>query len=531
MTNFTLNNLATQLTFDFMLNFHVELTSEEQALMILFENLDYSGFGNKAGRPEKISPDKMMLLLVHGATNGKNSCRDLEQHVERDLFMKAVFGPDVKVDYSTISRFIKKYPQQIEDVFKQSVEKLANLGELSKTTVFQDGTKIESRAGKYTFVWKSYTETNKAKCIERIKNIISRAEKQGLISLDNSETIIKPEELLTSIINTVDEKDLFDASAKRGSGHKKNEVNDIYLKAKEEQKKLSDYNNYLSVIGADRKSMSKTDNDATFMRMKEDYMRNGQLKPAYNIQNAVDSNYVVASSISADRTDYRTAPHILKKLDLFPWRYENYCADSGYDCMDTFKALKERNIEAYVKPQNWEISKTRKYKNDIGRSFNMQYVEDGDYFICANGKKLQFKGTSRTRSKHSGPSRLYGCDRGCVSCPFRNKCIKNSKKNKYKTFEVALEHMQNQKEAYEKLLTDFGTEIRVNRSIQVEGRFAFIKQQFSMRRFRSFGKERVFTEWIIQCMAANVVQLAARIEQNKVGTPFWYHIPEGKQSA
>ena len=91
MSNNTLNNLRKQLTFDFMLDFTVELTSEEVALLTLFENLDYSGFGTRLGRKEKIEPFRMMLLLIHGAMNNRTSSRDLERHVERDLFIHTVF--------------------------------------------------------------------------------------------------------------------------------------------------------------------------------------------------------------------------------------------------------------------------------------------------------------------------------------------------------------------------------------------------------------------------------------------------------
>ena len=181
MSNDTLNSLRKQLTFDFMLDFTVELTSEEVALLTLFENLDYSAFGTRLGRKEKIEPFKMMLLLVHGAMNNRTSSRDLEKHVERDLFMKAVFGTDVHLDHSTISRFISRNPKQIEDVFRQSVEKLASLGELGKKVVFQDGTKIESRAGKYTFVWKSATEKNMEKCLFRIRKLLDEAVEVGII--------------------------------------------------------------------------------------------------------------------------------------------------------------------------------------------------------------------------------------------------------------------------------------------------------------------------------------------------------------
>ena len=169
-----------------MLDFTVELTSEEVALLTLFENLDYSGFGTRLGRKGKIEPFRMMLLLIHGAMNGRTSSRELERHVERDLFMKAVFGTDVHIDHSTISRFISRNQEQIEDIFRQSVEKLASLGELGKKVVFQDGTKIESRAGRYTFVWKSATEKNMEKCLSRIRSLLREAVDADLVQTDEA---------------------------------------------------------------------------------------------------------------------------------------------------------------------------------------------------------------------------------------------------------------------------------------------------------------------------------------------------------
>ena len=75
MSNDTLNSLRKQLTFEFMLDFTVELTSEEVALLTLFENLDYSGFGTRLGRKEKVEPFRMMILLIHGAMNNRTSSR------------------------------------------------------------------------------------------------------------------------------------------------------------------------------------------------------------------------------------------------------------------------------------------------------------------------------------------------------------------------------------------------------------------------------------------------------------------------
>ena len=521
MSNNTLNSLRKQLTFDFMLDFTVELTSEEVALLTLFENLDYCAFGTRLGRKDKIEPFRMMLLLVHGAMNNRTSSRELEKHVERDLFMKAVFGPSVHLDHSTISRFIARYPEQIEDIFRQSVEKLASLGELGKKVVFQDGTKIESRAGRYTFVWKSATEKSKEKCLARIRKLLEESVASGLVQTDGTSDS-EPEKLLASAVRTIEERGLFNPEEKRGRGHHKSRINRLKERAEAELSRLESLGKHLSLMDG-RNSLSKTDTDATFMRMKEDHMLNGQLKPAYNIQNAVDSNYIVASSISADRTDLKTAGHILRKLDLLPWKYDIYCADSGYDSLESFWELEKRGIEAYIKPQDWEISKTRSYRSDIGRSVNMTFVEKDDCFICRNGRKLSFSGL-RSNKKYPRPARVYECHWGCISCPYRQKCIRNHHQVRYKRFEVQLEHQQYQKTAFEKLSSEFGAEVRVNRSIQVEGRFALLKQQFGLRRFSSFGRKRVFSEWLICCMAANTVQLAARIEQEKVGKPFWYRI-------
>ncbi len=455
-----------------------------------------------------------------------NTLNSLRKQLTFDFMLDftAVFGTDVHLDHSTISRFISRNPKQIEDVFRQSVEKLASLGELGKKVVFQDETKIESRAGKYTFVWKSATEKNMEKCLSRISKLLGEAVEVGLIQTDEL-TCSEPERLLASAVNAIDEQGLFNPHEKKGRGHHKSKVNKLREKAVEELEKLETQRKHLSMMEG-RNSLSKTDTDATFMRMKEDYMRNGQLKPAYNIQNAVDSNYIVASSISSDRTDCKTAEQILEKLDMYSWKYDIYCADSGYDSLESFRNLKKRGIEAYIKPQDWEISKTRKYKNDCGKVANMKYVEDGDYFVCRNNRKLLLTGTKKRKGCLEA-SRIYECHWGCVTCPYRESCIKNPGKDRFKKLSVQLEHRQYQRVAYEKLSSEFGTEVRVNRSIQVEGRFAFQKQQFSLRRFCSFGKTRVFSEWLICCMAVNTVQLAARIEQDKVGSPFWYRIKAG----
>lgn len=165
-----------------------------------------------------------------------------------------------------------------------------------------------------------------------------------------------------------------DLDAPAGRGRRLDPKVKLYRLVSEDLRKIRDYDEAIAMIGENRKSMSKTDPDATFMRMKEDAMMNGQLKPAYNLQCASDSNYIVGCTISCDRTDYETCIPMMEKLDQkLGWKYSNYCADSGYDTVRNFNYLEKNGYTPYIKPQDWEIAKTRRYMNDIGKYQNMEY--------------------------------------------------------------------------------------------------------------------------------------------------------------
>ena len=106
-----------------------------------------------------------------------------------------------------------------------------------------------------------------------------------------------------------------EALCKQGRGHRKGFERMLSEKLPEYSRKLAFYRRARDRMKAEgRRSMSKTDEDATFMRMKEDYMLNGQLKPGYNIQNIVDSGYVVGTYCSSDRTDMYTFVPALEQL-------------------------------------------------------------------------------------------------------------------------------------------------------------------------------------------------------------------------
>ena len=143
-----------------------------------------------------------------------------------------------------------------------------------------------------------------------------------------------------------------------GIGRRKTQLQKSLEQLDQYLEKLKEYTKKLYTLG-DRNSYSKTDPDATFMRMKEDAMRNGQLKPAYNIQHGVDSEYITWIDISPRPTDTCTLIPFLKDMEShLGFKYSEIVADAGYESEENYLFIERNGQTAYIKPQNYEISKT-----------------------------------------------------------------------------------------------------------------------------------------------------------------------------
>lgn len=194
------------------------------------------------------------------------------------------------------------------------------------------------------------------------------------------------------------------------------------------------YKECFEKMGKDRNSYSKTDLEATFMRMKEDHMLNGQLKPAYNVQIAVENYFIVHGYVSNDRTDYNTLIPVLKKhQNAFGDTLEAVTADSGYCSEKNLLYHKENGIRSYIKLQDHEKRKTRAYKEDIGKYYNMTCAvfEDERYYICHDGRELRHIRTERKEQEnYTQTVEVYGCS-DCSGCEHRSKCLYkyNAQKN------------------------------------------------------------------------------------------------------
>ena len=311
-------------------------------------------------RKNQASPRQMLKIVVYAAMNRIYSSRDIEKSCRRDInFMYLLEGLPAP-DHATVARFISIHLSACaKELMAKTDGILLDIGEISGENIFIDGTKIESAANKYTFVWKKTVTKNCAKLLEKAAVLVAECEEQyGIRIVYGNEISLHTLKRLRKALYRIKKSESVEfvhGIGKRKSGLQKNvELLDEYLD------RLKDYTDKLHKCG-ERNSFSKTDVDATFMRMKEDAMLNGQLKPAYNLQHGVDSEYVTWVDVFHNPTDTKTLIPFLKDMDRhLDFRYRNIVADAGYESEENYIFIENNGQTAFIKPANYEISKTRK---------------------------------------------------------------------------------------------------------------------------------------------------------------------------
>ena len=294
-------------------------------------------------------------------------------------------------------------------------------------------------------------------------------------------------------------------------GKKKPEIQQLYEELEACGERLMGYKECFEIMGKDRNSYSKTDLEATFMRMKEDHMLNGQLKAAYNVQIAVENYFIVHAYVSNDRTDYNTLiPVVEKHKKAFGDILEEVTADSGYCSEKNLLYLKKNGISSYIKLQDHEKRKKRAYAEDIGKYYNMgtQVFEDELYYICHDGRELHHIRTETKEQKgYKQTFEVYGCA-DCSGCVHKAKCLykynteKDAEKNKVMKINEQWESLK--EESHANIKSGKGILKRQIRSIQTEGHFGDIKENDSFRRFNYRTSEKVYKEFMLYAIGRNM---------------------------
>lgn len=479
------------------------------------------------------SPEIMLKIMLYAYHDGKDiSSRAIEKNCKRDINYMYLLEGRKAPDHAAIARFrTKHFAKCAQSFLSQMTKILHQLNQITTSEVFIDGTKIEASANKYTFVWKKAVTKHQARHLRKtallVGDIIERYELKPLWQKQVKKKRVK------KLLKTLkDMAKLTEVEFVSGRGHRKHQLQRDIEDLETALEKIKEYEEKLYKCGL-RNSYSKTDIDATFMHMKDDHMMNGQLKPAFNVQHAVNSGFIVATSIFPNPTDVLTLkPFVERMEENLKLKFDRIVADAGYESEENLAYLKEKGIAAYIKPSNYEQIGTKKFAKQIGRKENMQYDEDGDFYVCLNGKKIQKIGKRKvkTASGYVREVTRYYCSQ-CKGCPYKAKCLegKNWKKpleKRYKRFEVSRKFGELREEEYRLINSEEGKKLRMNRSIQAEGCFADIKGDSGFTRFLCRGKENVEAEYILFAMAHNLGWLHSRIQKDKLELHLYELKPE-----
>ena len=453
------------------------------------------------GRHPATAPSTMLKILLYANMEKIYSTRNIETACRRDINFIWLLNGAKAPNYHEIARFrSKRLSECAEELFVQLVKKLKVLGEIKYEHLFIDGTKIEANANKYSFVWKKSTNKYERRTLEKLEKLTGELrEKYGVLE----------EDLLSEL-----EKRMTGPYV-HGRGHRKSELQRDIEQLRELEEKKVKYASYQENFHG-RNSFSKTDPDATFMHMKEDHMRNAQLKPGYNIQLGIEGEYITGVMVSSERSDQLTLIPFMEKLKDNKIEYADVTADAGYESEENYSYFEGIPTECYIKPQNYERSKTKKYKSNMALRENMSYDAELDEYTCQAGRKLRarYTGMQETKSGYEREVTYYECD-SCADCPFKKKCTR-AKQNR--ELQVSKKFIAQRAASLERITSEQGILLRMNRSIQSEGAFGVIKQDYNFRQFLLRGNKKVTTEILLISMAYNVNKLHSKIQKKRTGT-------------
>lgn len=487
------------------------------------EGMDLTDLYSTYERINSLSPRMLLKIVLYSYMNGDYSSRSMELNCKRDINFMYLLEGHKAPDHATLARFRSlHFAPCAKRILAEVSNMLYDMGEISGKTIFIDGTKIEANANKYTFVWKKAVTRNQANLLIKLADFVAQCEETYDIKVVYGNTIkLKHvKKLRKRLLKLCKEENI---TFVHGIGKRKSPLQKSFETLEMYLDKLKEYNQKIYKCGT-RNSYSKTDEDATFMRMKEDAMKNGQLKPAYNLQHGVDSEYITWLTIGPQPTDTTTLIPFLKEAEQYlKFKYKNITADAGYESEENYLFLENNGQTAFIKPANYEISKTRKYKNDIGKIDNMKYDKEGDFYICNRGRKLMVDHICHSKSKTGFVSEktIYKCE-NCQDCPQKEKCIKGNNcktplEKRTKTLQVAKTFIKQRQADLERIMSEEGKLYRMNRSIQAEGSFGDIKQDMQFRRYLTKGTINVLAESTLLAVARNINKLHNKIQNGKTG--------------
>jgi transposase len=450
-------------------------------------------------------PQMLLKVLVYGYVSNVYSSRKLEISCKENInfmWLSAMNYPD----HNTINRFRGvRLKEALREIFEQVVQLLAKEGLLSIEDVYTDGTKIEANANKYTFVWKKSIQTNKEKMKKQLAEIWDYAQNLA----DDEDRLPDPPDFTTidseKVKDTVDK--LNKALSKKKDVPSKVKAKMRYV-TKNFPENIEKYERQEEILGQ-RNSFSKTDNDATFMMMKEDHMKNGQLKPGYNIQISTSNQCIVNYTIHPNPTDTRTLEsHIIQHEKSYGKSPKSITADAGYGSEENYNILEQKEIRSFVKYNMFDKQQHQVTKDKTPFSSDkLYYQKESDSYICPMGQQMKFIGEVKRKNSTGFEQTIKRYQaKNCKSCPLNGTCHKSQGN---RTIEINENLNRQRLKAFQLLNSEEGIEKRKKRCYDVEPVFGNIKNNHKFKRFMLRGKDKVEIEWGLLAIAQNIRKKAA----------------------
>ena len=453
-------------------------------------------------------PRTMLKVIIYAYMNNVYSCRRIEELLKRDIHFIWLAGYN-KPDFITINRFRNRVKNEISSVFTQLVLLLAQKGFVSLDVEYVDGTKIESKANKYTFVWRKNVERNIGRLKRQLAVLLSEVD--DAIVRDNTykeESVEITPSMVSEITSRMNEEL---SKAPQQTQEDKKSLRQNKRRIKEMEKKavsLAHYESQKETLGQ-RNSLSKTDPDATFMRMKEDAMNNGQTKPGYNLQIGTENQFILDYALFPNPGDTLT---YIPFMESFAERYDRLpqteVADSGYGSEENYRFMEENGIEAYVKYNMFHKEQRMHYAPDPFNQDSFHYNAEHDYYVCPMGQHMERIGTGidHTASGYKTESARYRA-KNCEGCPLRGSC---SKAKGNRVIEVNHRLKEYKRKATMRLTSKEGIRHRGRRCIEPEAVFGQMKADYGYKRFRHFGKDKVEMDFAFFAIAFNLKKMCRK---------------------
>jgi transposase len=458
----------------------------------------------KGGGTSSYHPRMLLKVLIYGYMTNIYSSRKMEAALKENIHFMWLAGM-LRPDHNTINRFRgDRLAPYIKEVFFRVVKLLVDEGVLDLKTVYTDGTFMESRANRHTFVWAKNTARHKARLIEQLDQVWAYAQSVSDTEAEQDESpdfsSISPEKL-EQVIDDIDQLLEQAPDDPVCSKHKK-KVKQLKKQAPE---RLGRYKEQEQILNG-RNSYSKTDPDATFMRTKQDRLGKGEPRPGYNLQASSVNQVIVHWSLHQSPNDSVTLPvHLQEFEEQTGTLPEAVVTDAGYGSEENYTWLDDHHIDAYVKYSEFYREQTNSQAWQRKQEFapaNLYYNASQDCYYCPMGQAMTKVGVEQVISDNGFTKTVHRYRaQNCRGCPLRGRCH-----NKPGNREIKVNHTLNafRARAHRLLTSPQGKAYRSQRSVDTEPVFGQLKYNWKFNRFTMFGMDKIASEFGLLAMAHNL---------------------------